>query len=122
MNITALNKADVFLTLFNNAKTPGLGLIAAAMFGPLSIEGAEKIMQDCNEDIYFDYVYGRVMKISLKGDDIDTRLYNLNNGENAAEKAIQKLRENIKNDQIDQKKELIKNNLLNDFKYSFINN
>lgn len=40
----------------------------------------------------FDYLNGRVMKIDLSGDSFDSWLFNRDNGEGAAEMAIQSLR------------------------------
>ncbi|MFA5049133.1 MAG: hypothetical protein WC516_08970 [Patescibacteria group bacterium] len=48
--------------------------------------------EDCREllktQTYFDYLGGKVMKINLAGDSLDTRLYDRDNGEEAAEYAI----------------------------------
>ena len=40
----------------------------------------------------FDYLNGRVMKIDLSGDELDTRLYNRDNGVDSAENVIRALR------------------------------
>jgi hypothetical protein len=40
---------------------------------------------------YFDYLQGRVMKVSLEGDELDARLYDRDNGEGAAAEAISAL-------------------------------
>lgn len=40
----------------------------------------------------FDYLKGRVMKVDLSTDDVDTQWYNRDNGENAAEDAVAALR------------------------------
>lgn len=40
------------------------------------------------ERIYFDYLQGRVMKVDLAGDELDPRLYDRDNGEGAARRAI----------------------------------
>lgn len=46
--------------------------------------------------VCLDYLAGRVMKISLKEDEVDTFLYNRDNGKDAAEKIIEALRtENV---------------------------
>ena len=45
------------------------------------------------EQSYFDYLYGRVLKVWIKGDELDSRLYNRDNGEGAAERAINTLRQ-----------------------------
>ncbi|MBT5503122.1 hypothetical protein HOK15_02835, partial [Candidatus Falkowbacteria bacterium] len=40
---------------------------------------------------YFDYIKDRVMKVDLSGDDFNTRLFNRDNGENAAEEILSAL-------------------------------
>jgi hypothetical protein len=41
-----------------------------------------------NPDLYFDYLHGRVMKIGLVKNEVNTALYNRDNGPGAAEAAI----------------------------------
>jgi hypothetical protein len=41
---------------------------------------------------YIDYFQGRVIKTDLRGDAIDPRLYDRDNGAGAAERAVAKLR------------------------------
>lgn len=44
---------------------------------------------------YFDYLYGRVMKVDLSSDDgFEERLYDRDNGKGAAQKVIDALRTN----------------------------
>ena len=42
--------------------------------------------------MYFDYVYGRPLKINLEGDELETSLYNRDWGKNAAEQIVESLR------------------------------
>jgi len=86
MDISKLNKADVLATLYNNSKPQGMGFLH---FQParMTREEAQKILDESNGK-YFDYVRGRVMKISLKGDELRTELYNRDNGPEAAETAL----------------------------------
>ena len=37
---------------------------------------------------YFDYLYGRVLKVDLSGDEFDERLYERDNGRDSAARAI----------------------------------
>ena len=46
------------------------------------------------KQLYFDYLYGRIMKVDLSRDYFDPRLYDRDNGPGAAERAIQRLKEN----------------------------
>lgn len=51
----------------------------------------EKAAQLLSETTYFDYLNGRVLKINLSGDELDTYLYNRDNGPDAAENALEPL-------------------------------
>ena len=88
MNITGLNKAAVLVALYNNAKVQGLGFLQATCKPMEEAEAAELL----KEQSYFDYLHGRVMKIDMSGDEINTRLYNRDNGDGAAERVVDKLR------------------------------
>ncbi len=85
MNISTFQKADVFRVLYNNARVQGMGILQAKK-GDMSIEEAQEIID--SGQTYFDYVYGRVMKVNLKNDELNTALYNRDNGPGASERAI----------------------------------
>lgn len=87
MDISTLNKADVLAALYNAAQAQGFGLLQNDPI-PMEREEAEQLLQ---RSTYFDYVKGRVMKIDLSKDELDTRLYNRDNGPDAAETVIQLL-------------------------------
>jgi hypothetical protein len=89
MNIAHLNKAKVLATLYNNAKPQGLGM---SQYTPeqMSEKEAASLLE---QTTYFDYLKGRLMKINLSGDELDTFLYNRDNGHNAAEKALERLQD-----------------------------
>lgn len=84
MNISHLSKAKVLAALYNNSKPLGMGAFHG-LPGNMSEEEATKLLED---DSYFDYVYGRVLKVDLSGDELNTSLYNRDLGEGAAERAI----------------------------------
>lgn len=84
MDISKYAKADVLRVLYNNARVMGMGYLPFRP-GDLTKEEAEKLLE---ENTYFDYLYGRVMKVDLSSDKIKTALYNRDNGKDAAEKAI----------------------------------
>lgn len=86
MDIRGLNKASILVALYNRAKSQGMGLISYDPT-PMTEENAQTIL-DSMQEKYFDYLWGRVMKIDLSGDEIDTLLYNRDNGPGAAEIAI----------------------------------
>jgi|TARA_R110000851_G_scaffold308922_2_gene468112 hypothetical protein len=89
MNIENYDKAEVLAALYNNAKVLGMGILQAES-GDMSKDEAAKILEDTPEK-YFDYLKGRVMKISLEKDEVSTFLYNRDNGEGAAESVVDAL-------------------------------
>jgi hypothetical protein len=93
MKIEGLNKAEVLATLYNNAKVQGMGFLQADN-KQMTTEEAKTILDE-SDDKYFDYLKGRVMKIRIAGDEIDTRLYNRDNGDGAAERVIGKLQPSV---------------------------
>lgn len=88
LNIQGLDKAKVFKALYDNAQPKGFGFFQAVS-GDLSIEEAQEIVK---EQTRFDYYRGRVMKVDISGDELDTWLYDRDNGEGAAERALSSLR------------------------------
>lgn len=85
MNISEFDKAVVLAALYNRAQTQGMGML---QFDPkaMTVEEARRLLD--SGKTYFDYLKGRVMKIDLSRDDLDTRLYDRDNGPGAAEEAI----------------------------------
>lgn len=88
MNIKDLDKSKVLATLYNNAKPQGLGMLQYSP-SPMSESEAAALLK---ESTRFDYLKGRVMKVDLSGDELDTWLYNRDNGHNAAENALASLK------------------------------
>lgn len=90
MNISGLNKAAVLAALFNASRQQGMGFMDSRGARAMTEADAQKVLDE--EGPYFDYLRGRVMKIAIDGDEIETRLYNRDNGEGAAERAVDALR------------------------------
>ncbi len=88
LNIQGLDKAEVFKALYDNASPQGLGILHFIP-GNLGIEEARKAVK---EQTRFDYYRGRVMKVDISGDELETWLYDRDNGEGAAERALSSLR------------------------------
>jgi hypothetical protein len=84
MDISKCDKADVLRVLYNRARVQGMGFLNSRA-GEMTKGEATELLKECT---YFDYLYGRVIKISMKTDELDTGLYNRDNGPMAAEKAI----------------------------------
>lgn len=85
MNIAGHEKSEVFMVLYNRAMPQGMGY---RQYTPkqMTLDEAQAFLK-AYPGLYFDYVKGRVMKVNLAGDDVDTILYNRDNGRDAAEDA-----------------------------------
>lgn len=89
IDIKGLNKAEVLAALYNNSKPQGLGFLH---FDPkeMTVAEAEEILKQTTD---FDYLKGRVMKVDLSSDDgFEEWLYDRDNGNGAAQRAIDSLR------------------------------
>lgn len=85
IDISKLNKAEVLAALYNNSKQQGMGFLQARGRSELTKQEAEELLRD---GAYFDYLHGRVMKVDLAGDALDTWGYDRDNGQGAAERAL----------------------------------
>lgn len=92
IDITGLEKAAVLAALYNAARPQGMGFMQYKP-KPMSLEEAKKFLDE-QEGGYFDYLFGRVMKLDLKGDlsSIEERLYDRDNGGGCAQAVISELR------------------------------
>ncbi len=88
VSIRGLNKADVLRALYDNARPLGMGFLHFTP-EPMSREEAEKLTSGGR--LYFDYVKGRVVKCDLSGDEMQTGIYDRDNGPGAAESAVAKV-------------------------------
>ena len=84
ISIKGLNKAEVLKVLYDNAKPLGLGILSYNP-EPMTIEEAENILKTTMD---FDYLQGRVMKVNISKDEFREDLYDRDNGEGSAKKAI----------------------------------
>ncbi len=85
IDISKLNKASVLAALYNNSKQQGMGFMHTRGRTSMSVEEAAKELEETK---YFDYLHGRVMKADLSGDKLNPWLYDRDNGEGAAQRAI----------------------------------
>lgn len=88
VSISGLDKADVLRSLFNNSHPQGLGKYNPRSMSDMSIERAREYTATT---LKFDYVDGRILKVDISKNELDTRLYDRDNGENAGLNAIQSL-------------------------------
>lgn len=85
INIKGLSKAKVLAALYNALKPLGLGILQYDPQNMSEKEAAELL----EEQSYFDYLKGRVMKVDLSSDEeFDEWLYDRDNGIGAAKEAI----------------------------------
>ena len=92
IDISKRDKAEVLAALYNAAKPQGMGFLHYTP-DPMTKEEAVALLA---KDTYFDYVKGRVMKVSIEGDELNPRLYDRDNGDGAAAAVIECLRANVK--------------------------
>ena len=85
MDISSFDKSQVLAALYNRARAQGMGLIH---YTPANMTQDEAQTLLDGGQTYFDYHKGRVMKVSLADNELDTHLYNRDNGIGAAEEAI----------------------------------
>lgn len=91
VNVEHLDRAMVLAALYNGSRPLGMGFLQYDP-KPMTTEEARQLLgPEPVKDCYFDYLKGRVMKIQMGGNSIETRLYNRDNGEQAAEKIIESL-------------------------------
>ena len=96
ISLKGLNKAAVLAALYNNSRTIGMGVFQARS-GDMTLETAQELLggKDSGdycipqEKGYFDYLYGRVMKIDLSGDILSTWGYDRDLGEGAVLRVLQ---------------------------------
>jgi len=87
IDISNMDKAEVLATLYNNSKPLGLGVLHFSP-EPMTREEAAELLE---QQTYFDYLHGRVMKVRIDGDYLNPYLYDRNNGEGAAARALKEL-------------------------------
>ncbi len=88
ISLHGLEKGEVLAALYNASRPLGMGFLQYDPKPMTAEEGASLVASQT----YFDYLKGRVMKIDLKGDELETWLYDRDNGSGAAERAINELR------------------------------
>ena len=91
MDITGLDKKEVLRALFAAAQPFGYGFTHYNSNDTLTAQEVERYAKD-GFKFDIDYIKGRLMKINLSQNIVNTRAYNSDNGEMAAENAIAHLR------------------------------
>ena len=89
INIEGLEKPKILAALYNASRPLGMGFLHYDP-KPMAENEAKEILKT---QTYFDYLKGRVMKIDLASDkEFSERLYDRDNGDGAALRAIDQLR------------------------------
>lgn len=92
IDIKGLNKAEVLKALYDGSHIQGMGFMQAVPDGFVTVEHCQQLLEETAYP-YFDYLYGRVMKIDLSSDEsFEERLYDRDNGPGAAQRVIDRLR------------------------------
>ena len=92
ISVKGLDKAEVLAALYNGSRQQGMGFLNLCGAEGMSIEEAAAVIASCGDRLYFDYLRGRVMKVDLTTDEFDEWLYDRDNGQGAAARAIAALR------------------------------
>jgi hypothetical protein len=87
ISLKGLDKGAVLAALYNNSRPLGMGFMHFTPETMTPDQGGELLKQTT----YFDYLKGRVMKVDLSGDSLDPWLYDRDNGDGAAQRAISSL-------------------------------
>lgn len=85
INIENADKAEVLAALFNRSKQQGLGFLHSEGRAQMTHEDAQEVLK---ENQSFDYLRGRVMKLSLDRDTFGPFAYDRDNGQGAAWDAV----------------------------------
>jgi hypothetical protein len=102
ISIKGLDHADVLAALYNASQPLGMGMFHFEA-KPMTHDEAAELLKTGNvgesacrppddRGVYFDYLKGRVMKVNIGGDTLNPRLYDRDNGNGAAARAIAPLR------------------------------
>ena len=89
ISIKGLDKAKVLKALYDHSHIQGYGFLQAVPDGYVTVEHCRELL---SKHTYFDYLYGKVLKVDLSDDEFDERLYDRDCGLGMARRAINTLR------------------------------
>jgi hypothetical protein len=97
VNIKGIDKAKVLAALFNNSKVQGMGFLQASRGPQVMNEATARVAMGNGDDngnfgLYFDYLFGRVLKVNISGDEFDPWGYDRDLGKGAAQRAIDSIK------------------------------
>ena len=85
VSIKGLDKARVLVALWRRSHGQGMSFLDPKAGCDLTLDDARELLK---ERSYFDYLWGRVLKVDLSGDEFDPRLYDRDNFQGAAAEAV----------------------------------
>ncbi|MCZ1012212.1 hypothetical protein [Streptomyces lydicus] len=91
LDISGLDKAQVLASLYNNAKIQGRGAGDPRGSIALTVEEAQSVVA-LHPSMDFEYLYGRILKVDIAGDQFEEWCYDRDNGEKKAARVIEHLR------------------------------
>ena len=94
INIEGIDKAQLLAALWNASQPLGMGFMDPRSGGEMSVEQAQEVINQ-TPHLYFDYVWGRVMKVNLATLEMDPWLYDRDNGEGSAALVVRSLVERV---------------------------
>lgn len=89
IDITGLDKAVVLKELYDHSHLQGFGFLQMVPEGTVTVEHCRELLK---HEHYFDYLYGRGLKVNLSSNRLNEVLYDRDNGLGAALTVIFKLR------------------------------
>ena len=92
VSIKGLEKGDVLLALWKRSKCQGLSYYDLPWGHSPLCHFEIKKRQELGIPLYFDYYAGKIIKCDITWDEFDSTLYDRDNGEGAAQMAIDQLR------------------------------
>lgn len=90
VDVKGINKAELLAALYNASHAQGMGIYEATS-APMTKEEASKLLSNTPR-MYFDYLKGRIMKISVLDDQVDPWGYDRDNGSGSVARIVAKLR------------------------------
>lgn len=89
IDISGLDKAKVLLALYEKSQVQGMGLLTETVGGLAVLKDAQAQL---SLSTYVDYFKGRVIKVELSKDSFRPWLFDRDNGQGAAQRAIDTLK------------------------------
>jgi len=92
ISIRGFSKAEVLAVLVRFSRAQGMSFMDPHSRDEMSVADARQVIRNCGDNQYYDYLWGRVLKVDLSGDEFDPRLYDRDNGAGTAARAIKEIR------------------------------